>query len=40
VTAVDRAPFRAAVVPRHLGPAATWDKATYDRLQAIQSVSN
>jgi tripartite ATP-independent transporter DctP family solute receptor len=40
VTVVDRAPFRAAVVPRHLGPAATWDKATYDRLQAIQSASN
>jgi tripartite ATP-independent transporter DctP family solute receptor len=39
VTEVDRAPFRAAVAPRHLGPAATWDKATYDRLQAIRSVS-
>jgi tripartite ATP-independent transporter DctP family solute receptor len=40
VTAVDRAPFRTAVMPRHLGPAATWDKATYDRLQAIQSATN
>jgi tripartite ATP-independent transporter DctP family solute receptor len=40
VTVVDRAPFRTAVMPRHLGPAATWDKATYDRLQAIQSVTN
>jgi tripartite ATP-independent transporter DctP family solute receptor len=39
VTEVDRAPFRAAVAPRHLGPAATWDKATYDRLQAIRSVA-
>ncbi len=40
VTAVDRKPFRDAVVPQHLGPAATWDKATYDRLQAIASVTN
>jgi tripartite ATP-independent transporter DctP family solute receptor len=40
VTAVDRKPFRDAVVPQHLGSAATWDKATYDRLQTIQSVSN
>lgn len=36
VIEVDRAPFRAAVVPAHTGSAATWDKATYDRLQAIQ----
>ncbi|MGL5116371.1 MAG: sialic acid TRAP transporter substrate-binding protein SiaP, partial [Beijerinckiaceae bacterium] len=40
VTVVDRTPFRNAVMPRHLGPAATWDKAVYDRLQAIQSVTN
>jgi tripartite ATP-independent transporter DctP family solute receptor len=40
VVAVDRAPFRAAVAKLHLGPDATWDKATYDRLQAIQSVTN
>jgi tripartite ATP-independent transporter DctP family solute receptor len=40
VTAVDRKPFRDAVVPQHLGSAATWDKATYDRLQAIASVTN
>jgi tripartite ATP-independent transporter DctP family solute receptor len=36
VIEVDRAPFRAAVVEAHTGPAATWDKAIYDRLQAIQ----
>jgi len=36
VNEVDRAAFRAAVVPLHNGPAATWDKATYDKLQAIQ----
>jgi tripartite ATP-independent transporter DctP family solute receptor len=40
VTVVDRTPFRNAVMARHLGPAATWDKAVYDRLQAIQSVTN
>ncbi|WP_420346740.1 sialic acid TRAP transporter substrate-binding protein SiaP [Pelagibius sp.] len=36
VNEVDRAAFRAAVVPLHNGPAATWDQATYDKLQAIQ----
>jgi tripartite ATP-independent transporter DctP family solute receptor len=40
VVAVDRAPFREAVVKLHLGSDATWDKATYDRLQAIQSTTN
>lgn len=37
---VDRKPFRDAVVALHNGKDATWDKATYDRLQAIASVSN
>jgi TRAP-type C4-dicarboxylate transport system substrate-binding protein len=32
---VDREPFRQAVVKLHNGPAATWDKATYDKLQAL-----
>lgn len=36
VTEVDRSIFREAVVPLHNGDAATWDQATYDRLQAIQ----
>ncbi|WP_340119314.1 sialic acid TRAP transporter substrate-binding protein SiaP [Pelagibius sp. 7325] len=36
VNEVDRAVFREAVVPLHNGPAATWDQATYDKLQAIQ----
>lgn len=36
VNEVDRAAFRAAVVPLHNGPAATWDQAIYDKLQAIQ----
>ncbi len=36
VNEVDRDAFRAAVVPLHNGDAATWDQATYDRLQAIQ----
>lgn len=36
VNEVDRAAFRAAVVPLHNGPAATWNQATYDKLQAIQ----
>lgn len=35
VIEVDRTPFREAVVKAHLGPAATWDQATYDRLQAL-----
>lgn len=40
VLAVDRKPFRDAVVKEHLGPDATWDKATYDKLQALASVTN
>lgn len=36
VIEVDRTPFREAVIPAHSGPDATWDKATYDRVQAIQ----
>ncbi len=36
----DRKPFREAVVARHLGSDATWDKAVYDRLQAIASVNS
>ncbi|GAB4372054.1 MAG: sialic acid TRAP transporter substrate-binding protein SiaP [Kiloniellaceae bacterium] len=36
VKEVDRAAFREAVVPLHNGPAATWDQATYDKLQALQ----
>jgi tripartite ATP-independent transporter DctP family solute receptor len=36
VEEVDRASFRAAVAPLHNGAAATWDQATYDKLQAIQ----
>jgi tripartite ATP-independent transporter DctP family solute receptor len=40
VVAVDRKPFRDAVVKMHLGSDATWDKATYDKLQAIASTTN
>ena len=36
VVEVDRGPFRAAVVGAHMGADATWDQATYDRLQGIQ----
>jgi tripartite ATP-independent transporter DctP family solute receptor len=36
VTKVDRGPFREAVVKLHNGPDATWDKATYDKLQALK----
>ncbi len=36
VNEVDRAPFIEAVKAVHNGPAATWDRATYDRLQAIE----
>nr|WP_235679322.1 sialic acid TRAP transporter substrate-binding protein SiaP [Aquibium microcysteis] len=36
VREVDRAPFREATMTLHNGPDATWDQATYDRLQAIQ----
>ena len=36
VSRVDREPFRQAVLKLHNGPAATWDRATYDRLQALR----
>ena len=36
VTEVDRAPFREAVAEQLNGPDATWDEATFDRLQALQ----
>ena len=36
VVAVDRKPFRDATMKLHNGPDATWDKATYDKLQAIK----
>jgi tripartite ATP-independent transporter DctP family solute receptor len=36
VAKVDREPFRQAVLKLHNGPAATWDRATYDKLQAIR----
>ncbi len=36
VNEVDRGPFREATVALHMGPDATWDQATYDRLQAIE----
>jgi tripartite ATP-independent transporter DctP family solute receptor len=36
VNKVDRGPFREAVVKLHNGPAATWDQATYDKMQAIR----
>jgi hypothetical protein len=32
----DRAAFAQAFQKFHLGPDATWDKALYDRLQAIK----
>ena len=32
----DRAAFKTAFTPFHLGPDATWDKALYDKLQAIK----
>ncbi|MDW5378100.1 sialic acid TRAP transporter substrate-binding protein SiaP [Halomonas sp. HP20-15] len=35
VNEVDTQPFREAVIPYHNGEAATWDKETYDRLQAL-----
>ena len=35
VNEVDRGPFREATVALHNGPDATWDQATYDRLQAV-----
>ena len=36
VVRVDRKPFRDATVKLHNGPDATWDKATYDKLQALK----
>ncbi len=36
VNEVDRKPFREATVKLHNGPDASWDQATYDRLQAIE----
>jgi len=36
VIKVDRTPFRDATVKLHNGPDATWDKATYDKLQALK----
>ena len=36
VVKVDRKPFRDADVKLHNGPDATWDKATYDKLQALK----
>lgn len=36
VNEVDRGPFIEAVKEMHNGEMATWDKATYDRLQAIE----
>lgn len=40
VVAVDRKPFRDAVVKLHLSSDATWDNATYDKLQALSSAMN
>ena len=36
VIKVDHTPFRDATVKLHNGPDATWDKATYDKLQALK----
>ena len=36
VVKVNRAPFREATAKLHNGPDATWDKATYDKLQALK----
>jgi tripartite ATP-independent transporter DctP family solute receptor len=36
VVRVDRTPFREATMKLHNGPDATWDKATYDKLQALK----
>ncbi|TDH34281.1 DctP family TRAP transporter solute-binding subunit [Pseudohoeflea suaedae] len=36
VNEVDRTPFREATMKLHNGPDATWDQATYDKLQAIE----
>ena len=32
----DRAAFQKVFVPFHTGPDATWDKALYDKVQAIK----
>ena len=40
VVQVDKKPFRDMVVKLHSGPDATWDKATYEKLQALQSATN
>jgi tripartite ATP-independent transporter DctP family solute receptor len=39
VNEVDRTPFREATMKLHNGDMATWDRETYDRLQAIGSDS-
>jgi tripartite ATP-independent transporter DctP family solute receptor len=36
VVKVDRKPFRDATVKMHMSSDATWDKATYDKLQALK----
>jgi tripartite ATP-independent transporter DctP family solute receptor len=36
VVKTDRKPFQEALTKLHLGPDATWDKATYDKLQALK----
>jgi len=36
VVKTDRRPFQEALTKLHLGPDATWDKATYDKLQALK----
>ncbi|MGZ8981837.1 MAG: TRAP transporter substrate-binding protein DctP, partial [Burkholderiaceae bacterium] len=36
VVKVDRKPFRDATVKLHNGPDATWDKGTYDKIQALK----
>ena len=36
VVRTDRKPFQDALTKLHLGPDATWDKATYDKLQALK----
>ena len=36
VVKVDRKPFRDATVKLHMGSDATWDKPTYDKLQALK----
>ena len=36
VVKVDRKPFRDATVKMHMSSDATWDKATYEKLQALK----